>query len=119
MQGVLNCGALGLLWYGFFSCFLLFSCEIELFPMKFLHDSCEIPVFQRRPYMAVCGYNFLQLYLLFIITCRGGKKVYEPPRFMTVNTAISQLLEVEEAHGESGRLSELVFFQKCSSPNIS
>ncbi|KAK3147225.1 hypothetical protein QOZ80_3BG0279690 [Eleusine coracana subsp. coracana] len=33
--------------------------------------------------------------------CRGGKKVYEPPRFMTVNTAISQLLEVEEAHGES------------------
>ncbi|CAL4939442.1 unnamed protein product [Urochloa decumbens] len=25
-----------------------------------------------------------------------GKKVYEPPRFMTVNTAISQLLEVEE-----------------------
>ncbi|XP_040378607.1 probable diphthine methyl ester synthase [Oryza brachyantha] len=27
--------------------------------------------------------------------CRG-KKVYEPPRFMNVNTAISQLLEVEE-----------------------
>ncbi|KAL6902130.1 hypothetical protein ACP4OV_005006 [Aristida adscensionis] len=32
--------------------------------------------------------------------CRG-KKVYEPPRFMTVNTAISQLLEVEEARGGS------------------
>jgi diphthine synthase len=31
-----------------------------------------------------------------------GKKVYEPPRFMTVNTAISQLLEVEELHGGSG-----------------
>uniref|UniRef100_A0A453KH23 diphthine methyl ester synthase n=1 Tax=Aegilops tauschii subsp. strangulata TaxID=200361 RepID=A0A453KH23_AEGTS len=30
--------------------------------------------------------------------CRG-KKVYEPARFMTVNTAISQLLEVEELHG--------------------
>jgi len=30
-----------------------------------------------------------------------GKKVYEPPRFMTVNTAISQLLEVEEARGGS------------------
>jgi diphthamide biosynthesis methyltransferase len=44
--------------------------------------------------------------------------VYEPPRFMTVNTAISQLLEVEEAHGESGIVSELHFFQKCSSPNI-
>lgn len=31
-----------------------------------------------------------------------GKKQYEPPRFMTVNTAIEQLLEVEEARGESG-----------------
>ena len=31
-----------------------------------------------------------------------GKKVYEPARFMTVNTAISQLLEVEELHGGSG-----------------
>jgi diphthine methyl ester synthase len=33
--------------------------------------------------------------------CRG-KKVYEPPRFMTVNTAISQLFEVEEARGGYG-----------------
>ncbi|XP_072997182.1 probable diphthine methyl ester synthase isoform X2 [Typha latifolia] len=32
--------------------------------------------------------------------CRG-KKVYEPPRFMTINTAINQLLEVQEMHGES------------------
>ena len=31
--------------------------------------------------------------------CRG-KKVYEPPRYMTVNTAVAQLLEVEEARGE-------------------
>ena len=31
--------------------------------------------------------------------CRG-KKIYEPPRFMTVNTAIEQLLEVEERRGE-------------------
>jgi len=29
-----------------------------------------------------------------------GNKVYEPPRFMTVNTAISQLLEVLEMRGE-------------------
>jgi diphthine synthase len=29
-----------------------------------------------------------------------GKPVYEPPRFMTVNQAISQLLEVEEKRGE-------------------
>ncbi|XP_072974641.1 probable diphthine methyl ester synthase [Typha angustifolia] len=32
--------------------------------------------------------------------CRG-KKVYEPPKFMTINTAINQLLEVQEMHGES------------------
>ncbi|KAL6504448.1 hypothetical protein OROGR_026371 [Orobanche gracilis] len=32
--------------------------------------------------------------------CRG-KKVYEPPRFMTINTAIEQLLEVAQNHGES------------------
>ncbi|KAK6115792.1 hypothetical protein DH2020_008061 [Rehmannia glutinosa] len=32
--------------------------------------------------------------------CRG-KKVYEPPRFMTINTAIEQLLEVEQNHMES------------------
>lgn len=30
-----------------------------------------------------------------------GKKVYEPPRFMTINTAIEQLLEVEGKHRES------------------
>lgn len=32
--------------------------------------------------------------------CRG-KKLYEPPRYMTVNTAIEQLLEVEQLQGES------------------
>lgn len=32
--------------------------------------------------------------------CRG-KKLYEPPRYMTVNTAIEQLLEVELLQGES------------------
>ncbi|KAL8466775.1 hypothetical protein ACS0TY_035723 [Phlomoides rotata] len=32
--------------------------------------------------------------------CRG-KKVYEPPRFMTINTAIEQLLEVEQNLNES------------------
>lgn len=32
--------------------------------------------------------------------CRG-KKVYEPPRFMTINTAIEQLLEVAQNHHES------------------
>ncbi|KAF8405359.1 hypothetical protein HHK36_010263 [Tetracentron sinense] len=32
--------------------------------------------------------------------CRG-KKQYEPPRYMTINTAIEQLLEVEQTRGES------------------
>ncbi|KAK1273167.1 putative diphthine synthase [Acorus gramineus] len=32
--------------------------------------------------------------------CRG-KKCYEPPKYMTIHTAISQLLEVEHARGES------------------
>ena len=27
----------------------VFSCEIELFPLKFLRDSCEIPAFQTGP----------------------------------------------------------------------
>lgn len=31
-----------------------------------------------------------------------GKKQYEPPRFMTINTAIEQLLEIEQNRGESG-----------------
>jgi hypothetical protein len=38
-----------------------------------------------------------------------GTKVYEPPRFMTVNTAISQLLELLEMRGEPGIISELAF----------
>lgn len=29
-----------------------------------------------------------------------GKPVYEPPRFMTVNTAVEQLLEIEAKRGE-------------------
>lgn len=32
--------------------------------------------------------------------CRG-KKDYEPPKFMTINTAIEQLLEIEEKRAES------------------
>ena len=32
--------------------------------------------------------------------CRGKTGVYEPPRFMNVNTAIEELLEVEEKRGE-------------------
>lgn len=31
-----------------------------------------------------------------------GNKVYEPPRFMTVNEAVEQLLYLEEKRGEGG-----------------
>ncbi|XVF02919.1 hypothetical protein REPUB_Repub04eG0216200 [Reevesia pubescens] len=39
--------------------------------------------------------------------CRGRKQ-YEPPRYMTINTAIEQLLEVEEKHGGSGEFQQLL-----------
>lgn len=32
-----------------------------------------------------------------------GRKQYEPPRYMTINTAIEQLLEVEQTQGGSGK----------------
>lgn len=35
--------------------------------------------------------------------CRG-KKEYEPPRYMSINTAIEQLLEIEENRQEKGVL---------------
>ena len=31
-----------------------------------------------------------------------GKKAYEPPRYMTINTAIEQLLEIVQDREESG-----------------
>ena len=34
---------------GIFFLFLRFFCEIELIPIKFLCDSCEIPAFQTGP----------------------------------------------------------------------
>lgn len=49
--------------------------------------------------------------------CRGGKKQYETPRYMSVNTAIEQLLEVEQKHGESvyGEDTECVGFARLGS----
>ena len=35
--------------------------------------------------------------------CRGSTK-FLPPRFMSVNTALEQLLEIEESRGENGNL---------------
>ena len=37
-----------------------------------------------------------------------GRKQYEPPRYMTINTAIEQLLEVEQKQGESGEFQQLL-----------
>ncbi|XP_077231407.1 putative diphthine methyl ester synthase [Tasmannia lanceolata] len=37
--------------------------------------------------------------------CRG-RKCYEPPKFMNIQTAIEQLLEVEQIHGESAYSEE-------------
>lgn len=41
-----------------------------------------------------------------------GKKEYEPPRYMSINTAIEQLLEVEESRAENGSFASffLSFF---------
>lgn len=46
---------------------------------------------------------------------RRGKKVYEPPKFMTINTAIEQLLDVEADCGESGNIIIFspLFFITC------
>jgi hypothetical protein len=44
--------------------------------------------------------------LLCPLTSFRGRKQYEPPKYMTINTAIEQLLEVEQMRGESGMVSE-------------
>ncbi|GJN07864.1 hypothetical protein PR202_ga25732 [Eleusine coracana subsp. coracana] len=70
----------------------------------------EVKVIHNASVMNAIGVYIRVKEPTFESLCRGGKKVYEPPRFMTVNTAISQLLEVEEAHGESGRILNLFSF---------
>lgn len=44
-----------------------------------------------------------------------GKKEYEPPRYMSINTAIEQLLEVEESRAEKGLFQFLasLFASEC------
>ena len=36
------------------------------------------------------------------IRASRGRKIYEPPRFMTVGQAIEQLLEIEDRRKEAG-----------------
>lgn len=54
--------------------------------------------------------------LLSLLNSFRGRKQYEPPRYMTINTAIEQLLEVEQMRVESGKVhfsSIQVFTFKC------
>lgn len=37
--------------------------------------------------------------------------MYEPPRYMTINTAIEQLLEVESLQGRGGKSEVLIFLK--------
>jgi diphthamide biosynthesis methyltransferase len=54
--------------------------------------------------------------IIFALLCPlnsfRGRKQYEPPKYMTIKTAIEQLLEVEQNRGESGMVSE--FFLSSS-----
>ncbi|PQQ15172.1 hypothetical protein Pyn_15848 [Prunus yedoensis var. nudiflora] len=45
----------------------------------------------------------------------SGRKQYEQPRYMSINTAIDQLLEVEDNRGESGKDPKIFI---SSSPSI-
>lgn len=42
------------------------------------------------------------VFFLFSLDIFRGKKQYEPPRYMTINNAIEQLLEVERTRAENG-----------------
>lgn len=41
-----------------------------------------------------------QVHRVLFLSVADSAQVYEPPRYMTVNTAIEQLLEIEESRGE-------------------
>lgn len=45
------------------------------------------------------------LFICFFVHFRG-RKDYEPPRYMTINTAIDQLLEISQARDEPGEFFE-------------
>jgi hypothetical protein len=50
---------------------------------------------------SMSSYSLFFIYLYFLVHLRG-RKAYEPPRYMTINTAIDQLLEIAQAHEEAG-----------------
>ena len=55
---------------------------------------------KRREFVKVCiAFSFIAFYVYCRL--RRNRPIYEPPRFMTVNTAIEQLLEAEATHGQN------------------
>lgn len=45
--------------------------------------------------------------MISLIVCFRGKKIYEPPRFMTVAQAADQLIQIiERRRGEGAELGE-------------
>ncbi|PUZ41058.1 hypothetical protein GQ55_9G472900 [Panicum hallii var. hallii] len=79
----------------------------EAITIPFFTETCKRDHF----YQAIVNNRWLGLHTLCLLdiyakepilseSLRRGNKVYEPPRFRTVNTAISQLLEVLEMRGE-------------------
>ncbi|KAJ6938396.1 diphthine methyl ester synthase [Populus alba x Populus x berolinensis] len=62
-----------------------------------LHTLCLLDIKVKEPtWESLC-----RLIITFHLWLRG-KKLYEPPRFMTINTAIEQLLEIEQNRGDRG-----------------
>jgi len=86
----------------------------EAITIPFFTETCKRDHF----YQTIVNNRWLGLHTLCLLDIYAkepiseslirGNKVYEPPRFMTVNTAISQLLEVLELRGEPGRFSKTV-----------
>jgi hypothetical protein len=57
-----------------FFLFSTFFCKIKLISIKFLRDSCEIPVFQREPHTLAASYEVTANSFLdaFVSECQVG-----------------------------------------------
>jgi heme/copper-type cytochrome/quinol oxidase subunit 2 len=62
------------------------------------------------------GFVFIFLIVFLIYLCRfvhlRGRKDYEPPRYMTINTAIEQLLEIAQAREVSSEFFEHLHYSR-------
>ncbi|XVE94941.1 hypothetical protein REPUB_Repub02eG0053200 [Reevesia pubescens] len=52
--------------------------------------------------------NYIRVKELTLESLCKERKQHEPPRYMTINTAIEQLLEVKRKHGGSGEFQQLI-----------